>query len=57
VVPVAFALTGCSGIDLHQSVSPATFLVPGLIQAAPQRTPGNDFVPATGPSHPVAQVN
>jgi len=36
----AAALTGCSGINASHSVSPATFLLPGLIQ--------NDVKPANG---------
>lgn len=38
VLLAAAALTGCSGINTTQSVSPASFILPGLIQ--------NDVKPA-----------
>jgi len=30
---------GCGGINMRQSISPASFLLPGLIQADPQPAP------------------
>lgn len=35
IVLAAAALTGCSGINASRSVSPASFILPGLIQNDP----------------------
>ena len=40
---------GCSGINTTQSVSPATFLVPALLQADPAPAHPNLVVPAQAP--------
>jgi hypothetical protein len=42
-------LTGCSGINSGYSVSPATFLLPGLIQVPPQELPLDEATPAPAP--------
>jgi hypothetical protein len=44
---------GCSGINTTQSVSPASFLIPGLMQADP---PPADPVPVLPPAGPVRQM-
>lgn len=48
--------SGCSGINTTHSVSPATFLLPGLMKADPQPTEGAEptLPAATGPR--VAQL-
>jgi hypothetical protein len=49
--------SGCSGISTTQSVSPATFLLPGLLQADPPppqpASPG--AIPADEPETKIAQ--
>jgi hypothetical protein len=56
VIP-AFLLVvaGCSGINTTHSVSPATFLLPGLIQADPSPAPFEHALPADEPGKEVAQ--
>jgi hypothetical protein len=57
----AFALTlallcaGCGGISGSHSVSPATFLMPGLLQVDP-KPPSFEPVPPPQPAREVAQV-
>jgi hypothetical protein len=46
---------GCSGINTTQSVSPATFLLPGLLQADPPSAPPGLILPAQQPSNDAAQ--
>ena len=48
---------GCSGINTSHSVSPATFLMPGLMQTTPART--LPVAPSTivAASQPLAQAN
>jgi hypothetical protein len=47
---------GCSGINMSKSVSPATFLLPGLLQAdPPPANPDREF-PADAPVQQVAQA-
>jgi len=41
IVLVSLALTGCSGINASHSVSPASFLLPGLIQY-PSQPPSDE---------------
>jgi hypothetical protein len=42
--------SGCSGINTTQSVSPATFFMPGLLKAAPAAPlPDHQAVPAAVP--------
>ncbi len=36
---------GCSGINSQQSVSPSTFLLPGLMQAKPPPAPSEPELP------------
>jgi len=57
-VPLALVLvagTGCGGIMASQSISPATFLLPGLIQATPP-PPADLPVPQLDLTNTVAQV-
>jgi hypothetical protein len=46
---------GCSGINASQSVSPATFLLPGLMQANPPPAHPDVILPAEEPSTEVAK--
>jgi hypothetical protein len=46
---------GCSGINASKSVSPATFLLPGLLQADPPPEHPEPAVPADEPGITVAQ--
>ncbi|MGH7976396.1 MAG: hypothetical protein ACREC8_07010 [Limisphaerales bacterium] len=38
LMALALAGAGCSGINAGTSVSPATFLLPGILKAAPPQT-------------------
>jgi len=38
LVAVALGSTGCGGINASQSVSPASFFLPGLLKADPPST-------------------
>jgi hypothetical protein len=49
--------SGCSGINASHSVSPATFLLPGLIQAAPPEPAADETVPATAPAKQIARLD
>lgn len=53
---LVFLGAGCSGINTTQSVSPATFLLPGLLQAnpPPEQLP-EPAAPAPEPGIVVAQ--
>jgi hypothetical protein len=46
---------GCSGINTTQSVSPATFLLPGLMQADPVPSRPDATLPTDEPVKEVAQ--
>jgi hypothetical protein len=48
IIPV---MAGCSGISASPSVSPASFFLPGLLKADPQKT-----APAGAPSEPQAVI-
>lgn len=59
-IPVILLLaTGCSGFQGSHSVSPASFLLPGLMKADPPQAPPTDTlqesVPAAGPVTLAAQ--
>ncbi len=45
---------GCSGINASKSVSPATFLLPGLLQTDPPQVHPDLILPATGTPPPEA---
>jgi hypothetical protein len=40
---VGLLLTGCSGIHASKSISPASFLLPGLLKAEPAENPNREF--------------
>jgi hypothetical protein len=44
-----FLGAGCSGINASHSVSPATFLLPGLMQADPPPAQPDGILPAQQP--------
>jgi hypothetical protein len=57
IIPVFAALgTGCSGINASRSVSPATFLLPGLLQSSPQPSQPEITVPHLETVKQVAQA-
>jgi hypothetical protein len=48
--------TGCSGINATRAVSPATFLLPGLMKADPPPAPPEATTPAEKEPVAVAQA-
>jgi len=46
---------GCGGITASKSISPATFLLPGLMQADPPPAQPEGTLPAAEPAPEVAQ--
>jgi hypothetical protein len=57
LVPALVAMaTGCSGINSSHSVSPATFLLPGLLQYEPKPADSNSTLPEQSPDIVVAQA-
>jgi hypothetical protein len=56
MVPVLLLLlTGCGGLTASKSISPASFFLPGLIQAAPPPAHPESTLPAIEPGTEVAQ--
>ncbi len=53
---VALAGTACSRIHSTQSVSPATFLIPGLIHTPTEKTPAERLDVLREPAPQVASV-
>jgi hypothetical protein len=49
IVALALGCAGCGGISASQSVSPASFFLPGLLKADPPRT----NAPVLLPENPV----
>ena len=47
---------GCSGINASQSVSPATFLLPGIMQAEPPPADPAQPLPEVAPALQLAQA-
>jgi len=47
---------GCGGITVSKSVSPASFLLPGLLQADPPPAPPERTLPAEEPVQQVVQA-
>ena len=47
--------TGCSGINVTKSVSPASFLLPGLLKDDPRPVHPDETLPIVEPSNQVAQ--
>jgi len=54
LVVVALIGAGCGGISASQSVSPATFLLPGLLKNCPQCPATNEIVIVAADSAPLA---
>jgi hypothetical protein len=52
---IALLSGGCGGINASQSVSPATFLIPGLLKATPP-PPANEPLPPVPAGSLVAQA-
>jgi hypothetical protein len=48
--------TGCSGINTTQSVSPATFLLPGLMKAEPAPAPVDPTLPVNPAAPTLAEA-
>ena len=57
VVSLAFLGAGCSGINASRTVSPATFLLPGLMQNTPAQPVPVDLSAIAIASHTLAQAN
>jgi hypothetical protein len=56
ILPVVLlCLTGCGGFTASKSISPASFLLPGLLQADPPPAPPDSTLPAVEPGTEVAQ--
>jgi hypothetical protein len=53
---LAWFCAGCSGINSTQSVSPASFFLPGLLKAEPKPNQPDKTVPAMEPVRQVAQL-
>jgi hypothetical protein len=54
--PVLLILgSGCGGISASQSISPATFFMPGLMQATPPTV--DPLAPALMPDQPIRVAN
>jgi hypothetical protein len=53
---VALLGAGCSGINASQSISPATFLLPGIMRADPPPADPASALPETEPCLQVAQL-
>jgi hypothetical protein len=57
IIPVFAVMgTGCSGINASRSVSPASFLLPGLMQTSPQPSQPEITVPQLERVKQVAQA-
>lgn len=50
-------LAGCSGINSGYSVSPATFLLPGLLQVTPPAPAIDATAPALAPATQIARLD
>ena len=48
-------VAGCGGITASKSISPASFLLPGLLQAVPQPPPPDSTMPKVEPGTEIAQ--
>jgi hypothetical protein len=55
MLPVLLFLTGCGGLSASKSISPASFFLPGLLQAAPQPVNPDSSLPAVEQGTVVAQ--
>ena len=52
---LALAVAGCGGITASKSISPASFLLPGLLKADPPPANSQGTLPTTEPVVEVAQ--
>jgi hypothetical protein len=52
---LVFICAGCSGVNATGSVSPASFLLPGLLRADPLPARPDRILPADEPAVEVAQ--
>jgi hypothetical protein len=58
MLPALLFVGGCSGINTTHSVSPASFFMPGLLQADPPAAPSTDpLPPALKPASPPVQAS
>jgi len=48
-------LAGCGGLTASKSISPASFLLPGLLQAVPQPPQPDSTIPTVEPGPEIAQ--
>jgi len=48
-------LAGCGGFTASKSISPASFLLPGLLQAVPQPPPADSTLPTVESGPEIAQ--
>ena len=55
IVPALVLSAGCSGINASGSASPASFFLPGLLQADPPPAHPDRALPADEPAIEVAQ--
>lgn len=56
MLPVIILLAGCGGLNASRSVSPASFFLPGLLKAEPQKIQPDGSVPARDSVKQVAQL-
>jgi len=56
LVAMLLAVSGCGGFRASKSISPATFLLPGLLQADPPPSDPNHYLPAEEPGNLVARL-
>lgn len=54
IAGVAWLATGCGGVNASHSVSPASFLLPGLMKADPPKPKADPTAPAQPPAKEVA---
>jgi hypothetical protein len=54
LVVIALIGAGCGGINASESVSPATFLMPGLLKNCPQCPATNEVAVVAADSTPLA---
>jgi hypothetical protein len=54
LVVIALIGAGCGGISASQSVSPATFLLPGILKNCPQCPTTNEVVVVSAEATPLA---
>jgi hypothetical protein len=55
-VTMLFLVAGCGGIRASKSISPATFLLPGLLEADPPPVDPNHYLPEEEPVKELARL-